>query len=484
MKSEARRVAIIGGGITGLSTAFHLHQQKNKGQLPLEFSLLESEPRLGGKIKTLRHGAFLIEAGPDSFHIKGKSLLDLIQAAGLGHTLIRSNTGQAFVFAKDALYPIPAGMVMGVPTKLMPFLKSGLFSPAGKLRAALELLYKHNVAVDDESVDSFFRRHFGSELVDRLIEPLFSAIYAESTERLSAHATMPHMVALQKSHQSLILGMRRSQAGPEQNKRAPRRDKTPGPFTSLDRGLESLVAAIEDLLPPSSVMRNTTVTRIQEIAGRYRLTLRGNDTLDVDAVVLTAPGESAASLLGMPASFSPLQESPPASVANVVLAFRQDAIKIHNPGTGFIVPRNAGCAITACTWSHLKWPHTTPKGYALLRCYVGRPGDDAIVNADDHLIVQTVLHDLKRVMAINDAPEFHVVTRWRNAMPRYAVGHLVHMAKLTESVATRFPGVVLAGASYGGIGLSECVRQGEDAAHATLAHIFARPSLLKKSRQC
>lgn len=473
MKGRARHVAIIGGGITGLSAAFHLHQKKEKDHLPLEFSLLESAPRLGGKIQTLRHGDFLIETGPDSFHVKGKNFLDLVEAVGLGGAIISSQTNQAFILAKDTLHPIAAGMVMGVPTKLIPFLKSQLFSPIGKFRAVLELLCKHKAVVDDESVDSFFRRRFGNELVDRLIEPLFSAIYAQSTDRLSAHATMPHMIALQRKHRSLILGMRSSQAHSEHNRLVPPSGKSRGPFTSLDQGLQSLVDAIEGRLPPSAVTRNATVTRIEEIAGRYRLTLRENETMDADAVVLTVPGESAASLLDMSASFSPLHESPSTSVANVVLAFRQDAIRIRNSGTGFVVPRDSGCAITACTWSHLKWPHTTPQGYALLRCYVGRPGDDAIVNADDCIIVQAVLRDLKRVMVINDAPEFHVITRWHNAMPRYAVGHLAHVANLSASVAARFPGVVLAGASYGGIGLSDCVRQGEGAADAVLAQLFA-----------
>lgn len=475
MSGAMRRVAIIGAGMTGLSAAFRIHQEISRSGAPLEWVVLESQDRLGGKIRTVRHGDFLIETGPDSFHPGGGSLLELADAVGVGRNLIHGASSGAYVYARGALRPIPEGMIMGVPTKLMPFLRSGLLSPGGKLAVAFEALRRRTACTADESVGSFFRRRFGGELVDRLIDPLFAAIYGETVERLSVQAVMPHMVAMLQRHRSLILGLRHARAQRARDEHAASGARKPAAFASFRGGLQSLVDAVEGHLPASSVIRDATVTGVQPAAGRYRLTLRGRDPLDADAVILAVPSQTAAQLLEMPADFEGLHESPPASVANVVLGFRSEAIRAHAPGTGFVVARQSGCAITACTWSHLKWPGSVPRGYALLRSYVGRPDDDSLVSADERAIVQTVLRDLKRIMAIEAPPEFQLVTRWHKAMPRYAVGHLARVAALRRRVAEKFPGVQLAGAPYGGVGLADCARQGGEAAQAVLARFLEGP---------
>lgn len=476
MSGPIRRVAIIGGGITGLSAAFELQHLQRQAGLPLECIVLESDHRVGGKIRTEHHEDFLIEAGPDSFHAESRNLLELARATGLGGELIHSGASQAYIYTRNALHAIPAGMVMGVPTKLLPFLKSRLLSPAGKLRVVLEAFRRHDTPTEDESVSQFFRRHFGSELVEQLVDPLFSAIYANRVDHLSARAILPRLMALQDGQRSLILGLRRTQRlhATRQPERVTARKRTP--LVSLSRGMQSLPEAIVAQLAPSSAMTDTAVERIERVAGQYRLFLHARAPLDVDAVILATPSDVAAKLLDMRTDFKRLHESPPTSVANVVLGYRPDAIPAQPPGTGFVVSRQAACAITACTWSHLKWPHSTPQGHALLRCHVGRSDDDRLVAADDDAIVHSVMRDLKRIMGIDQPPAFYRVTRWRKAMPQYAVGHAEHVARLRHSVAERFPGVVLAGASYGGMGLSDCVRQGNEAAQATRACLFETPS--------
>ncbi|WP_345795754.1 protoporphyrinogen oxidase [Castellaniella sp. MT123] len=472
MSGAVRRVAIIGGGITGLSAAFRIHQEIHRSGVPLDWVMLESQDRLGGKIRTVRHGDFLIETGPDSFHPGGGSLLELADAVGMGPHLVHGAAKQAYIYARGALRPIPDGMVMGVPTKLMPFLRSGLLSPGGKLAVAFEALRWRGACADDESVGSFFRRRFGGELVDQLIDPLFAAIYGETVERLSMQAVMPRMTALLRQHRSLILGLRRVRAQRARSEQAASGAEKPAAFASFRGGLQSLVGAVEAQLPPAAIIRDAAVTDIRPVGGRYRLTLRGREALDADAVILAVPSQTAAELLDMSTDFESLHESPPASVANVVLGFRSQAIRTHTPGTGFVVARQSGCAITACTWSHLKWPGSAPQGHALLRSYVGRPDDDSLVSADERAIVQTVLRDLKRIMGIDAQPEFQLVTRWHKAMPRYAVGHVARVAALRRRVAGKFPGVQLAGAPYGGVGLADCARQGGEAAQAALARLL------------
>lgn len=471
MSAPVPRVAVIGAGITGLAAALRLQDGAWQAGHPLEVLVLESQNRTGGKIRTLHHGDFLLEAGPDSFHAQGGNLPGLIHALGLDTQLVHGMTSQAYVCRDDRLLPIPRGMIMGVPTQLGPFLASPLLSAAGKLRITLEMLRWRHPAAEDESVADFFRRSFGSELVSRLVAPLFSAIYAEDIEYLSARVAVPRLVALQARQRSLILGLRRTRP-----RAAPAGTRRTAPFATLSQGLQSLTDAMAARLPAGCILRNTAVRHIRPNDAGQRLITDAGDSLDVDAVILATPSEAAAHLLDMTPDFAALHARAPASVASVVLGFAPGTLFTAAHGTGFVVAPGAARALSACTWSHLKWPHSAPRGHALLRCHVGRPGADAIVEAEDDVIVQAVLHDLGRIMALDARPAFHRVTRWQRAMPRYGVGHPAHVARLRQAVDRRFPGLQLAGAAYGGPGLSDCVREGEHAATTILEHLFAGAS--------
>jgi oxygen-dependent protoporphyrinogen oxidase len=198
-------------------------------------------------------------------------------------------------------------------------------------------------------------------------------------------------------------------------------------------------------------------------------------SLEAHAIVLAVPDAAAAELL--PAArnaISPVLPTPSTSVANVVMAFPQGITGTSLDGTGFVVPRGSGHAITACTWAHLKWPHVAPRGAALLRCYIGGAHDAQLVDASDTAIVDAVMADLRRITALRETPAFCQVTRWKHAMPQYAVGHLERLEQTRKAMAAALPGVFLAGASYGGVGLPDCIRQGEQAAHELADHLEQR----------
>jgi len=457
-------VTVVGGGITGLSAAYYLHKTVAEEGLPVQLTLLEADNRLGGKVHTVYRDGFIIEQGPDSLLARKPAGLRLIADLGLEHETVRNQTGQSYVLFRNRLYPIPEGAVMGIPTKWTPFATTPLISPIGKLRALFgDLLLPRSPQQTDQSAGHFFRRRLGNELVDRLIEPLLSGIYAGNIDELSLMATFPQFYHQEQQYRSLMIGMKKT--APTAKKDA----KPQGAFMTLKRGLQQLVNAIADRLPPDAIRLNHAVTSLVRLAdGRYRMGMADGQTMDTDAVILAIPYRQAARIL----SCTPLGDLPPeatpTSVATVALAFNAEDIDIPYEGTGFVVPRTAPYTITACTWTHKKWPHSTPEGKVLLRSYVGRPGNATIVEEPDEVIVHRVIRDIQAITPIKGKPLFHVITRWRNGMPQYAVGHKQWVQQLYERVEEAFPGVRLAGSSYEGIGLPDCIDQGKKAAETIL----------------
>ncbi|TAL72608.1 MAG: protoporphyrinogen oxidase [Rhodanobacter sp.] len=472
MSAEPLHAVIIGGGVTGLAAAFRLQQGlADQGVMP-RLALLESAPRLGGKIRTTTRDGFLIEHGPDSFVASKPAAGQLVRDLGLADDLVRSHTGQAFIARGDRLYPIPAGTMMGIPVRLGPLLRSPLLSPAGKLRVVRDLFAHGPDLAGDQPAGAFFRRRLGNEVVDRLIEPLLSGIYAGDVNHYSLQALFPQIDRASRNGRSLIraMGTLYGHAKP-----APAGNQNRGPFLTFRTGLQALTARLEERLAMCTVLRNSTASAIRKQDGHYRVELADGRSLDAHAIILALPDAAATSLLPVAGSaIPPVATLPPTSVANVVMAFPHGITGTSLDGTGFVVPRGTGHAITACTWSHLKWPHVAPRGAALLRSYIGGAHDAQLVDAPDEAIVDAVMADLRRITQLRETPAFCHVTRWKHAMPQYAVGHLDRLEQTRKAMAAALPGVFLAGASYGGVGLPDCIRQGEQAAHALVDHLTQR----------
>ncbi len=459
-------MAIVGGGITGLTTAYYLQKEIQEQKLPINYVLLEADDRLGGQVQTDYTNGFVIERGPDSFLARKTSASRLAKEVRLEGDLVRNQTGQAYILNNDRLYPIPGGSIMGIPTKLAPFVTTSLFSPAGKARAALDLVLPRGSHKDgDRSLGEFFRHRLGNEVVENLIEPLLSGVYAGNIDDLSLMSTFPQFYQVEQKYRSLILGMRSTT--PKQPKSAANK-KTTSAFLTFKRGLQSLVDAIEQRLDPVHVRKNTAVKKITKTGEGYELHLSDGTAISADSVVMTTPAKVTREILADYSFINLLQDMPTTSVATVGLAFSEADIKQDINGTGFIVSRNASYNITACTWVHKKWPHTTPEGKVLLRCFVGRAGQEGIVYESDETIINAVLTDLNKIMKIERKPEFHHITRWKQIRPQYIVGHQRRMDKLEAELGSSLPGIFLAGAPYHGAGLPDCIDQGEAAVSAVL----------------
>ncbi|WP_409294802.1 protoporphyrinogen oxidase [Peribacillus sp. SCS-26] len=467
MSQQKQKAVIIGGGITGLAAAYYLQKRAREDNLPLEVILIEAGQRLGGKIQTTIKDGFVIEKGPDSFLARKESASRLAQEVGMEDKLVHNTAGRSYVLVREKLHGMPGGSIMGIPTQIAPFITTGLFSPVGKLRAAADFILPRSKTSGDQSLGRFFRRRLGDEVVENLIEPLLSGIYAGDIDRLSLMSTFPQFHQVEEQYRSMILGMRKTSPAAKKKPEGAKK----GAFLTFTGGLESFVSAIEAKLAPSSIIKGVKVEKLIKEERSYSLTLNNGKKLDADAVIVTVPHLAVQPMLSSYPFFEGLKEMPATSVATVAMAFDASAIKKDIDGTGFVVSRNSDYTITACTWTHKKWPHSTPEGKVLLRCYVGRAGDQTIVDLSDEEIKKIVLEDLNKTMDITSQPEFTIVTRWKDAMPQYNVGHKQRIAALKEQTSRELPGVILAGSSYEGLGLPDCIDQGEEAVELALKHL-------------
>jgi oxygen-dependent protoporphyrinogen oxidase len=481
-----KHVAIVGGGIAGLTAAFSLHEQAAGAGVPLTCTLIEAGSDWGGKILTHRAGELLIEAGPDSFLSQKPWGLELCRKLGLSGRLINTNEEhkKTFVYSRGRLRELPEGLVVIVPTKLGPFLKSGLVSWPGILRMGLDLVLPARRAClerGDESLASFFSRRIGREAFERVVEPLMAGIYAGDAEQISLRATFPRFLELEQKHGSLIRGMLASRPpGSAPGSQAPRRTM----FVTLQDGLaeltQALVAKLKTadvtLMTQQSVMamrvRQTSLTH--PIGWTYDLTLGGGSVLSADAVVLATPAFVSSGLVRplSPIAAGLLDAIPYASTATVSLAYQAGTMGAEFSGFGFVVPRVERRDLLAATWSSLKWPHRAPASQTLVRCYLGGVGRERILQEDDAALLRRVRDELRSLAGVTGEPVYIEVKRWDRAMPQYTLGHLDRLQAIQRAL-DRYPGLVLAGAAYRGIGIPDCIRDGTEAASAVLHALTA-----------
>ncbi len=471
----AKRIVIVGGGITGLSAAYFLLKRSQGLKPSIEVTLVEPE-RLGGKVVTERVQGFLVEGGPDAFLTQKPWAVQLCRELGLGDQLVAPRPGKTYVLVGGRLRRLPEGAMGLIPTRLGSFARSELFTLGGKLRMGLELVIPPKRDDQDESLAQFITRRLGREALDRLAEPLLAGVYAADPQCLSVNATFPMLCELERRYGSLIRGalrIRRQRRPPSST--SSREGGKPPVFLTLRGGLEALTGALTSRIEPRArVLLGRRVVRLEPLARGYRLKLGDGATLEADAVVLTTPAFVTAELVEPLSAEAAelLVQIPYASTAVVSLGFRCRDVEHPLDGTGFVVPRAEGRELSACTWSSSKWPGRAPEGFVLLRAFFGRFGRSDVLSLEDAELVELALDELRDLLGIRGRgrPALARVHRWPRAMPQYLVGHRERLAQIEEALSEH-PGLVLAGAAYRGIGLPDCIRQGEEVAERLLAFL-------------
>ncbi len=472
------RIAIIGAGIAGLSAAYELEKSRSAGA-PVEYALFESRARLGGSIASQVVNDAVIEGGPDSFISEKPAAAELCRELGLGDQLTPSNDAdrKTYIVVHNRLVPLPDGLMFLVPTKLVPTALTPLFSLQTKIRMALELLHPPRPAGEDESVAALVERHFGSEAVDRLADPLLSGIYGGDAAQLSARTVLPRLVEMETQYGSLTRGMlaAHQQMRTKMNAAKPAPGvaaKPAGPrgiFTTLRGGLQQMVDALEARINPAWVRRSTAVSALEKTATGWRVTANGTAE-EFDAVIFASPAWAAGALLEPVDAVlgEELRGIPYSSSITVNLVYDENQLGSLPEGFGFLVPVSEGRSMLACTFVHRKFLGRTPPSKAVLRAFLGGMKNEALLTEPDDKLVAAVERELReilgtRTMPARAKPEFAQVARWQRAMAQYAVGHQERMARIRARVAT-LPGLKLAGNAYDGIGIPDCIRLGRGAA--------------------
>ena len=464
------RIAIIGGGISGLSAAFTLEEKRQSG-VPIEYVLFEAAPRLGGVLVTDHVDGCLVEAGPDSFISEKPWAADLCRKIGLGDQLIGSNDADRKTYIvmrkndRDRLVVMPDGLMFMVPTKILPTVMSPLFSLGTKMRMAAEWFHPPHKASGDETVAQMVERHYGPEMVELLADPLLSGVYGGEASQLSVRAVLPRFAAMEAEHGSLgraMLASRKKMAAAAKGLARPL-------FTSLKDGMQQMVDALLAKLDPAALRTSSIVQSVLPQNEGWTVSA-GYESGQFDAVIIAAPAGAAAAVLeSVDANLSrELAEINYSSSVTVTLGYDESVRRSLPPGFGFLVPHSAGHRMLAATFVHNKFPHRAPENRALVRCFLGGARDEEILSSSEEQILAIVRKELRQIIGLNAEPLFARVYKWKAAMAQYSVGHLDRLARI-QALCENLPGLALAGNGFSGIGVPDCVRSGAEAATKVLS---------------
>ncbi len=443
------KIAIVGGGISGLTSAYFLLQERLHKSLEIEMSLLERSDRLGGVIRSERIGDCLLEWGPEAFVSYKPAARELAQQLGLSHQLIgsRDERRRTYVVGQKVLQPLPEGMAFLAPVSLRTFWSTASLSRAGKLRALLEPLVGRGQG--DLSIRSFFERRLGREFTESIAEPLVAAIYGGDIGRLSTSSALPLLYQLEQKFGSLWKGFRQ------------RRSRSPANssplFLTLRGGMEALVDLLVRSLEEVEVRLSVANLRLSSESGAFRLSAPGFDEV-FDFVILSTPAAASAEILGdaNPEASRLLGEIPYTSSKIVYLAYKRSEFSHPLDGFGFIAPASEARVVDACTWVSSKFEGRCPPDVVLLRC-VTHDGRMTRAELSDDQAASMAHNEVKRLLRVNCAPILEQVFHNTRVMPQLVVGHGQRMEGL-ERALDQTPGLFLTGAFVGGVGIPDCIQ--------------------------
>ncbi len=447
-------VAIIGGGISGLSAAYYL------AKAGISSTLIEARPRLGGVIQTEHIQDCVVEAGPDSFLSVKPWAMDLLRELGLEGEVIGSNDHQrkTFIRRRGRMVELPDGVQMLVPTKILPMAASSLLSWPAKFRMALEYFRRPGAAPGhDRSVAEFVEEHYGREAVDYLAEPLLAGIYGGDPGELSVTSVLPRFVELERKYGSLTRGVLAERTVSKGGPRAPL-------FRTLRSGLGSMVEAVSRAIAGRTTFVHCAVEAVERTNSGFRLRAAG-DWVEAQHVVLACEAHRGAPLTNaldgrIAAVLGSIGYS---SSMTIALGFDRNAVREQMRGFGFLVPKRERRKLLAATWVGNKFPNRVPESLAVLRCFLGGTGGEATLTETNDAVLAGVREELREMAAITAEPLFSRVYRWPRSMAQYTVGHGERIREL-EARLRSIPGLLVAGNAYHGIGVPDCIRMGKEAA--------------------
>lgn len=454
------RALVIGGGISGLTTALTLFHHN------VDVEVLEAGDRLGGKVLTTEIAGVQVDAGPDAFLVREPHMTDLCEQLNLTPDLVSPAVGAARLWLEGALRPLPKKQYLGVPLDLDDLAESGLITEAGLERAALDLETDANAPSGDESAGALIRRRLGDEVMDKLVGPLLGGINAGNADQLSLQSGVPQLAAAVAHDASVMRSI------PQHLRNSGRDPKAPI-FLTHPRGVGWIIETMATRLQ-RRIHLDQPVDALQAVDDGWRVR-SGTTERDAEAVVLSTPAFASAKLLRhvAPDTAAMLDDIPYASVVMVTFAFDTDELP-ELPGSGFLIPRGEGLLMTACSQASTKWAHLAGPT-TFLRVSAGHAGDERAMEMDDEALVDRLLEELRWTAGIDAEPTEVRITRWPKSFPQYRPGHGDRVSSIEARLAEEAPGIIITGAAYRGLGLPACVHQARRAAKVVEDHLGIEP---------
>jgi protoporphyrinogen/coproporphyrinogen III oxidase len=462
-RAGPRHVAVVGGGITGLACA-HTLLRTARADAPIEVSIFEASGRVGGKLWTFEMDGMPLEAGADSFVVRKPWAVGLCQDLGLEDQVVIPGSMGAYVWSPRGLVPYPDRAPFGIPSDVGELLGWPGLRRGAKLHALLDLVKPVRKGQADESLGALLRRRLGRGVATTMVEPLLAGLHAADPIRLSVEATFPELRSWERRHGSLLRAARiAAEASREEQGRQPM-------FATVWGGLSRMIERLVERIGADRVLLDAPVSAVGFGEG-HPWVEAGGVRRDVEALVLAIPAfESARLLDAAPEASRGLAAIPYVSTASIYLVYPEGTAEDLPEGTGFVVPPGRA-TITACTWFSRKWPHEAFADRAVVRCFVGRAGAEEPARLPDPDLVEVAGREVGEAVGLTARPASSRVIRWNRAMPQYEVGHLDRLAGIEDALATEAPGVFVTGSAFRGVGIADCIRQGQETARRVTAFL-------------
>ncbi len=452
-----KTVVVIGGGITGLSAMYELQKWKKENGADIRLILVEASNQLGGKIRTIKQKGFVMEAGADSIVARKMETIPLIEELGLEQDVVYNATGRSFIYSDGALKLIPEDAVFGIPASIESLAESTLISAKGKVAALKDFYTKNETFTKNDSIGSFLEYFLGRELVEKQIGPVLSGVYSGKLSDLTIASTLPYLIDYKEQYGSIIKGL---EANIQRFKGGEKK------FISFQNGLGSLIDKLEERLSGVEILKNSKVHKIEKDNGRYQVVLKNQEIIETDNVILSIPHTAAEDFIDdfdLKNNFSGLKNS---SLISVYVGFEVPDTILPGDGTGFITANTDELTCNACTWTSRKWKHTSKSGNLLVRLFYksSHPSFASLKNMNQEELLEIALRDIQKGLGINAEPVYSEMTNWSDQMPNYLITHPKIVEALEQKMAAVYPGILLAGCSYYGVGIPDCIQNGVESA--------------------
>ncbi|WP_110926577.1 protoporphyrinogen oxidase [Bacillus massiliglaciei] len=453
-----KTVAVIGGGITGLTAMYYLQKAVKADGLDVRLVLVEQNEQLGGKIKTIHEDPFIIEGGADSIVSRKANVAPFLKEIGLSDEAVYNTTGKSYIHADGQLKPIPSEALFGIPLSIQSLAESELVSAEGKVEALKDLYTPNTSFTKDDSIGRFLEAFLGRELVEKQIAPVLSGVYSGNLYDLTIASTLPYLLDYKNEYGSILRGLHANK-----EKYLSKGDKK---FLSFQTGLGRIIDRLEELLEDVEIIKGAKAQSLEKTEEGYELMLMGYPAVKADFVILSTPHQTAQQLLedeALQEDFSQLKNS---SLISIYLGFDISDEELPADGTGFIKAGSSSLLCNACTWTSRKWEHTSRQNRLLVRLFYKSTLEsyDSLQKMSEEELTKTALMDIEKSLGIQAEPVVSEVTKWHENMPNYHIAHHQLVKALEEKLGASYPGVLLAGASYYGVGIPDCIANGEKTA--------------------